>query len=311
MKLRFPVPSFLRRILQKIPDWYLAVFLFFVTLFTTTVMGSLLEMTNPFESWYDFSQGFFFSVPLLLILFAHEMGHYLMCRRHGIPATPPFFIPFFLMPGTLGAFIRIKGLIPDRRILLEVGAGGPLAGILVAFPIYAVGLVTSPHFPLSVLEGDVIYFGEPLLSKLISFLFLTDIPENHFIYWNSVAFAGWIGMLVTMLNLLPAGQLDGGHIMYALFRKHHERIARIMTITIVCLGIFWPGWIIWSIFIVKIAKLKHPPTFFDSVPLTPAHRRIGYAGILTFILVFIPAPVTFSWWTDNLGMLYHFASNLL
>jgi len=272
-------------------------------------MGAYHFRANPYASWHDVSQGLFFSVPLLMILLAHELGHYLMCRQHHISATPPYFIPFppsplFLIPGTLGAFIRIKQPIPDRAALLEVGAGGPLAGLLVAVPIYIAGLMTSPIVTMQPESEGLIYLGEPLLMRILQYLFVPTIAPGHEIMLNGIAFAGWFGFLVTLINLMPVGQLDGGHICYALFGRHQQRIARIVTSILICLVFFWPGWLLWVLLTRKMTGLNHPPTIFDARPLSSMQRGIGYASIIVVILLFMPAPVSIPEWWENWSIIW-------
>lgn len=293
-----------------VPEWFRATGLLLITLLSTTAAGAYYAQIDPFHSWSDFSQGLFFSVPLIMILLAHELGHYLMCRYHGIRATPPFFIPFppspmTFIPGTLGAFIKIKEPIPDRRALLEVGAGGPLAGLIMAVPIYIAGLVTSTPGTLSHDTVGVVYLGEPLLMHLLELMFRPGLAEGSDLMLNSVAFAGWFGFLVTMMNLMPVGQLDGGHICYALFGHKQEQIARWVTIVLLLFTVLWPGWLVWVLLTRFMTGLKHPPTLFDQVELAPLQRRIGLMTIVVLVLIFMPAPVSVPEWWDNWSLLGH------
>jgi len=248
-------------LLRIIPDWIKVGVLFFLTFLTTTASGSLQNGSYPFDSWHDFAQGLLFSGPLLFILLSHELGHYLMCRRYRIAVTPPFFIPlppnpFFLNIGTLGAFIRIKQIIPNRRILMEVASAGPLAGMAAALPIYIVGILTSPVMKIDPSAANFLYMGEPILTKIILYFHHYPLGPDMDIMLNSVAFAGWLGFLVTLLNLLPVGQLDGGHVVYSLFMKSHMKIAKIATVFIIILALFWPGWIIWALIITKVIGFR-------------------------------------------------------
>ncbi|MFC1851498.1 site-2 protease family protein [candidate division CSSED10-310 bacterium] len=293
-------------LLQAVPDWVKVSVLFSLTFVTTTASGSLQRGSYPFDSWADFSQGLLFSGPLLFILMSHEMGHYLMCRRHGVAVTPPFFIPLppYFFIGTLGAFIRIKQVIPNRKVLVEIAAAGPLAGMVAALPMFVVGILTSPLSNIDPQATNIIYEGKPLLTKIIMSLLYSSAGQDMDISLNAVAFAGWLGFLVTLLNLLPVGQLDGGHIVYALFQKHHYKVAQIATVMITCLALFWPGWIIWAIIITKLIGFKHPPTFFDHQTLSRFHWGLGISCIFLFMLLFMPVPVSVPEWDQNLQILW-------
>jgi membrane-associated protease RseP (regulator of RpoE activity) len=227
---------------------------------------------------------------LMAILLAHEMGHYLTCRKYGLSATLPFFIPAPSLIGTLGAFIKIRSPITRKRRLFDIGAAGPLAGFAVALPAVVIGLALSKIVPVSPSEETII-FGEPLLFKFAGlFLFKGFVPGMS-VSFHPVAFAGWVGVLVTSLNLLPLGQLDGGHIVYAIFGSKARTITRIALIALLAMGlIFWAGWLIWF-FLLLIMGLKHPPVWDEGSPLGLKRTILAVVIAVIFVLSFIPAPV--------------------
>ena len=254
--------------------------LFLATVFTTWMVGG---------PWYSFG--------LVLILGTHEFGHYWACRANNVNSTLPNFlpvppIPYFLNIGTMGAFIMIKEPIPNRKALIEIGASGPIAGFIVAIPVLAIGLMNSQV----VLEQDLnpisyIRLGDSLIYVgMVKAIFGTDpFPVGEDILLHPLAEAGWLGMFFTALNLLPMGQLDGGHVVYSLFNSKHSYIARICLLILIPMGFYWAGWWVWAA-LVFLLGLRHPPILDESVPLEPKHRFLGYASILIFILTFVPVP---------------------
>jgi membrane-associated protease RseP (regulator of RpoE activity) len=235
-----------------------------------------------------------FSLTLLLILGTHEMGHYLVSRKHRLDVTLPFFIPAPPIPfiiGTFGAFIRIRSPIQDKRALLDVGCAGPLAGVMISIPVILVGLKLSTVMVAGGGEEGLI-LGEPLLFKLLSWLALGHLAPDDNIILHPVAFAGWIGLLVTALNLMPVGQLDGGHVAYALFPDHHRFISLgVLGLLVVCGVIFWQGWLMWAVLLTFLGW-RHPPPYFYWLPLDRRRRVLGVITILVFALTFSPAPFT-------------------
>ena len=235
--------------------------------------------------------GLLFSLSLLLILGAHEFGHYWASRRNSVASTLPYFIPAppMFIAGTFGAFIQIKQRIPNRRVLMEIGAAGPIAGFVVAVPMLALGLYLSRVTP-SVAMGGV-NFGSSFILNLFSELILGVDPSSPFIniHLHPIAFAGWIGMLVTALNLMPVGQLDGGHIIYALFPDKHKLIGKLFFVALFPLGYFWPGWFFWAIMIVLMG-FKTAPLKEESGDLETFHKVLGVVSMLIFMLTFIPIP---------------------
>ena len=189
--------------------------------------------------------------------------------------------------GTLGAFIKIKSPIPSRRALLDIGAAGPITGFLVALPITIIGLKLSAIVPKSGAPG--LFLGEPLIFKLLEFAAGLHVPQSMDLYLHPMAFAGWIGFFVTGLNLIPIGQLDGGHIAFALFGKHHAKIAYVSFIALIALGFLWAGWWTWAILVV-ILGIRHPAPLNEVSRLDKKRLAIGLFSILVFILTFTPRP---------------------
>ncbi len=244
---------------------------------------------------------------LMVILTGHELGHYLTCRRYGLSATLPYFIPAPNLFGTFGAFIKIKSPINWKRQLFDVGAAGPLSGFMLTLPALFVGLSYSKVVPVAGGEGTL-SLGEPLLLKLASALVLKRVPVGSDILLHPVAFAGWVGLLVTSLNLLPLGQLDGGHVAYALFGKRKKVLSSIFLGALILLGVFvFAGWLIWGglglafVLVVRLKRpaalyrlairLRHPPIQDEDVPLSRGRVILGALIILIFVLSFIPDPV--------------------
>ncbi|MGE5663352.1 MAG: site-2 protease family protein [Deltaproteobacteria bacterium] len=264
------------------------VILFIVTFLTTLVAGTFLAGGNPLNNPPDILLGLMFSVPLLSILSVHEMGHYAAARRHGVAVTPPYFIPAPSFIGTFGAFIKIKSPVPHRNALMDIGAAGPIAGAVVAIPILLVGLGLSVLKPSPGLVG--IPLGESLLFRAATYAVLGDIPSGFDVVLHPVAFAGWIGLLVTALNLLPSGQLDGGHIAYALFGAGYAKVARAVPYFLLPMGFLWGGWVIWAVMLFFLGT-RHPAPVFDEIPLSRGRRAVGIVAAALFILCFTPNPV--------------------
>ncbi len=263
--------------------------LFALTFFTTLVAGAYLAGGNPLAAPRDLVLGFMFSIPLLSILGVHELGHYTAARRHDIEVTPPYFIPAPSFIGTFGAFIKIRSPVPNRNALMDIGAAGPIAGAVVAVPVLLIGLKLSVVRETAGI-GAGIPLGESLLFRAAIYTVIGSVPDGYDVVLHPVAFAGWIGLLVTALNLLPSGQLDGGHIAYALFGGGYTKFARAIPFLLLPMGLLWGGWIIWSIMLLVLGT-KHPRPLFDEIPLSPGRRRIGIGAAFLFLLCFTPNPV--------------------
>ena len=267
-------PSFEPPTLPIKKNWLLFSILLLSTLGTTFLAGGLL-----------------FSISLLLILGAHEFGHYWASKKNQVQSTLPYFIPAppIFIAGTFGAFIQIKQKIPNRRILMEIGAAGPIAGFVVALPMLIVGLHLSSVSPSIGIGG--ISFGNSFILNLCSKIILGVDPSSPYIniHLHPIAFAGWIGMLVTALNLMPVGQLDGGHIIYAIFPDKHSAIGKLFFLGLFPLGYFWTGWIFWAV-MIALMGFKTAPLDEDVGELDPFHKIIGFSTMVIFFLTFTPIP---------------------
>jgi len=291
--IRVQVPGEVKR--KPVP-WPNLV-LFILTVFSTILSGAALEGLNilgkPSLIWTDtigvLKAGIPFSFALLAILLFHEFGHYILSRRNDVKVTLPFFVPFPNLIGTLGAVIKSKSPFINRRQLMEVGAAGPIAGMIIAIPL----LIWGTAHPRFTLEPVQIKFGSSLLIFLVDKLFSPITPAGMIAIMHPVAFAGWVGLLVTMLNLMPISQTDGGHIIYALFGKVQHKLAYLMIAFMVALSFYWAGWLFWIAFGLLL-RPGHPPTVLDDVPLENKHKIIGYICIVLFIICFMPTPITIS-----------------
>lgn len=285
----------------------LNVVLFVLTLFTTTMTGALLNGADvsPAQpaTLVNLVAGLSFSLPLMCILFAHEMGHFLTSRRHGVSATLPFFLPgpwnLFPMPGTFGAFIRMRSLPRSRRAMFDIGAAGPWAGFIVATVAVIIGLRLSEVSPLENARGGL-EFGNSIVFWTLSRVVLGVNPDTVEIGLHPAALAGWYGMFVTTLNLLPVGQLDGGHVAYALFGpRGHRLVSRLAWIGCLLLAVvpfllglgFWPGWLMWFVIVILLG-LGHPSTGDIDTPLRGSRRLAAWATVLLFIITFSPVPIS-------------------
>lgn len=266
------------------------VLLFVLTFMTTLFAGALMSGVIPWEQPGKIYLGLRFSLTLLLILLTHEMSHYFMSRRHHVSATLPYFIPAPSIIGTFGAIIKMKPPIPDRRSLIDIGASGPIGGFIIAVIACIIGLTLSEVKPAGEIQ-EGIAFGSSILFTMLSKIILNVDPEKYDVILHPVAFAGWIGLLVTSLNLLPIGQLDGGHIIYALFGKKHTLISKSTIPVLIALGVFfWPGWLIWAVLMIVLGY-RHPPVVYPYIQLDGKRKLIGWISLVMFILTFTPMPV--------------------
>jgi membrane-associated protease RseP (regulator of RpoE activity) len=254
--------------------WLLFSVLLLATLITTYLSG-----------------GFLFSISLILILGAHEFGHYWASRKNGVRSTLPYFIPAppVFIAGTFGAFIQIKQVIPNRRILMQIGSAGPIAGFIVALPTLIVGLSLSKVSPALGIEG--VNFGSSLILNVCSELVLGVNPQSPDlnIHLHPIAFAGWIGMFVTALNLIPIGQLDGGHIIFALFPDKHALLGRMFYVALFPLGYFWSGWLFWAV-MIALMGFKTAPLIDETEELSHREKVLGVVSIAILLVTFIPVP---------------------
>lgn len=281
------------------------VVLFLLTLYTTTVAGTLLAslfrhneplgldvslriIANIWNRPGVLVSGLPYSLCLLCILMAHEMGHYLACRHYHIEATLPHFLPGPPVLGTFGAFIWIRSPIYTKRKLFDVGIAGPLAGFVVLLPALIAGVGLSNTQPGIGARGDFV-FGTPLALRLMEWIWFPGVPVSD-IHLHPVAVAAWGGLLATALNLLPIGQLDGGHILYAFFSRWHRLLSRTFIFALVPLGLWarWPGWYFWAAILFFFVQ-RHPP-IVDENKLGPGRTTLGIAALVIFILSFTAAP---------------------
>ncbi|MEM1249839.1 MAG: site-2 protease family protein [Acidobacteriota bacterium] len=269
---------------------------FALTLLTTTVMGPYwthpdlaekLPLLTPravvevLGSPELLAHGLSFALPVLFILGCHEWGHWWACRRHGLVARPPVFLPAPLAIGTFGAFIRILQPVRNRRQLLEVGASGPWAGLVAVLPLLLWRAVSPPGPGAA--TGDI-ELAEPLALRLTRLAFGGDIWETPILSPDPLLFALWIGLLVTAFNLLPLGQLDGGHVLYALLGSRQHLIGQLLWLALLIGGWWWPGWWVWAL-ITLLTGLKHPPTRDPSRPLGKSAALFASATLLLWVLV--------------------------
>jgi membrane-associated protease RseP (regulator of RpoE activity) len=298
--------------------------LFFATLASTWLAGALSSgvelpsgMSGTAMAFSVLKAGLPYCASIMGILLTHEMGHYLVARSHRVDATLPYFLPLPGSPfGTLGAFIRIRSALPSRLAVLDIGAAGPVAGFLVALPLLIWGyahseVVTSLPAPparpfsqsavalaLDILKGgpsqpastEMLVMGDNLISWLATRWTHGPLPPGSDLRLGPVAFAAWIGMYVTALNLIPIGQLDGGHVLYALFGRHAESLSRLFAWALFAMGLFafW-GWLVWWLLVRLLVKVQHPPAASEA-PLTPGRRALGIAAFAVLVLTFIPVP---------------------
>ncbi len=264
-----------------------------LTILSTLVAGTTMVSSDPMDILRRPWLGLPFALSLMVILGAHELGHYVAARQFGVPVSLPYFIPMPLGPfGTFGAFISMKAPPPNRRALLAVAAAGPLAGFFMALPILLLGLSMSVVTPL-VTNGAVIMEGNSILYALLKVLtfgrFLPGGGQDVFLH--PIAFAGWAGLLVTGLNLLPVGQLDGGHIVYALWGEKSRILTWPLIAILALLGLEWSGWFLWA-FLLFIFGRQYAAPLDDVTRLTSGQRAVGWLVILIFVLVFTPLPLT-------------------
>lgn len=273
-----------------------------LTLFTTLLAGASFDGRysdlGPIDLTVSalrhpslFIAGLPFALPLLFILLVHEMGHFLTARRYGIRTTWPYFIPGppVISLGTFGAFIRLKGAIPDRGILMEVGVGGPLWGFLASAVVASVGFISARlgyHAPAD-LGIDV---NLPLAYRGLQSVLLGDQRTVQTLFENPLLLAAWLGFFVQGLNLIPVGQLDGGHVLYGFARGGHRWISTGIAAALAAYALIQPQWIVWAVLLFFVLGLRHPPTLRDERPLSGSQVALGLAAVAIFALCFLPAP---------------------
>lgn len=275
---------------RRAPKPIINIILLLATIFTTLLVGSLNRGGNPFVHFKDLFLGIPFSLSIILILGSHELGHYLVARRYGVDASLPYFLPVpHPLVGTMGAFIRIKSIIPNRNALIKVGAAGPIVGFIVAIPITILGLRFSTLKAITETK-EGISLGSSILFNLLSRIFFANIPEGYDLLLHPAAFAGWLGFFVTALNLIPVGQFDGGHIAYAVLGKYRRFLTIIVVALMVILGFSWPGWFFWAVLAILLG-LRHPKPQDDITPLGTKEKILALIALLILILTFMPVPI--------------------
>lgn len=290
-------------------SFILAIALFLLTLCTCLAAGtqfaiayannqaaSLDEFLNAFTLFYKNPAGLLAGLPfaatLLTILLAHELGHFFACRYHHIHSTYPFFVPFPNLIGTFGAFILIRSPIRTTRALFDVGASGPFAGLVFAVPALIYGVLHSSIVP-AIAHPDPnqnsVIFGAPLLLRLLDALFHPGV-NPHFLLLPPIGRAAWVGLFVTSLNLLPAGQLDGGHILRSIDPTLHRITSILVPLALLPLGRVWFVWYFWAALLLALRFLRTSP-IYNPVPLDPPRRFAAFLTLVVFILCFMPAPI--------------------
>ena len=279
------------------------VLLFLAALFTTMQVGGIhyaffqTGLTGELGS-ISLASGAWYSLTLLAILSAHEFGHYFTCRYYRVDASLPYFLPapWPFISGTFGAFIRIRSPIPTKSILFDIGASGPIAGFVVAVPALFLGLYLSELVPIPDDFGGAT-LGEPLLFQLAAWLIWGDAPAGDAINLHPVGLAAWFGLLVTALNLLPIGQLDGGHISYATLGSKSTALTIAVVLLVIGLTFVSLSWIVWAILMVLMIAVfgpRHPRTIDDHLPLDRTRQWVAIVTLVIFVFSFTPAPIQFS-----------------
>ena len=284
----------------------LALALFLLTLLTCLAAGAQFAASyaqNETASFDEFVRalkllvrhpgglggGLPFALTLMGILLAHELGHWFACRKHGIRASYPFFIPAPTLIGTLGAFILIRSPIRSRRALFDVGASGPIVGFCLALPALAYGILHGKVVP-RLDAGSEFVFGIPLALRVMAALLRPGVAVTHLLL-HPVGRAAWVGLFATALNLVPSGQLDGGHILRTVNDRWHARITQFLPLCLIPLGYFlWPGWYIWAGLLFGLSFFRSAP-MLDATPLDPRRRVLALMSLFIFLVCFMPQPV--------------------
>jgi membrane-associated protease RseP (regulator of RpoE activity) len=284
----------------------LALLLFVLTVISTLAVGAqfasayAVGRSPDFDSFFSvylkllahprlLVPGIPFAFTLIGILLAHELGHFFACRHYGIAASYPFFIPAPTLIGTLGAFIRIRSPIVSRRALFDVGIAGPVVGFVLAIPALAIGLAQSKLIP-GVEAASAVQFGHPLALYFLSEVIRPGVPLGD-ILLHPIARAAWVGLFATALNLLPAAQLDGGHILYSISSRRHKWISLGVAIALIPLAIFaWWGWLVWAALLFAL-RFRHPPLLDPWTPVGRGREVWAVFAIVIFVLCFMPTPI--------------------
>jgi membrane-associated protease RseP (regulator of RpoE activity) len=285
--------------------FFLLLFLTFLSMTGTYALGpgALVEPQVWLQGLWrqgQWGQALWYSLACLAILGAHEFGHYLAARYYRIDTSIPYFLPMPLfLTGTLGAFIRIRQPIFRKRDLFDIGIAGPIAGFLVALPIVFVGVYLSRLVPRAeAMSGGGLEFGDPLLIKIAIYMMFGSTTDDQILLIHPLGFAGWFGLIVTSLNLFPFGQLDGGHISYAVFGRRSATVSKItvgvMVLLAALVSLSWVAWAGIMLVMLLVLGPKHPAVFDEDVPLDRGRLWLAAGAVLMFILCFTPTPITFT-----------------
>ncbi len=302
--VRIPVPPFHDEQKRDRRSAAIAAFLFVLTVFSTLAFGTEFAAAYaagvaPFTdgNLFPYSTvlrhpailltGFPFAFTLMAILLAHELGHFFACRYYQIPASYPYFIPAPTLIGTMGAFIRIRSPIINRKALFDIGLAGPVVGFVIALPALAIAISVSKVVPGAAVNAPLV-FGNPPLVWLLKAVLRPNVKPGNLLL-NPVGYAAWVGLFVTALNLLPASQLDGGHVLYAVAPERHRLLSLLVVIALLPLGYFWMGWVLWA-FLLLIIGLRHPPLLDRWEPLDAKRRFWAFVALVIFLLCFTPIP---------------------
>jgi len=278
--------------------------LFFLTVLTTFLSQC---WSDPWNFWEAAKNGMWYAVPLMTILLCHESGHFMMCRRYGVPSTLPYFIP--LPPGvgifgTMGAVIKMSGFMPSRKAIFDIGAAGPLFGFVLCIPCVAAGLAMSEVKELGPETEHMLQFGEPLIFKYISKVVIGDLRENTDIFLHPLAFAGWAGIFVTGLNLIPLGQLDGGHILYALLGDKANGLFKIgIGLFIVAAVLWFPPYLLFGLLLTLFGR-RHPPAFDNITPIGKGRAILTVLMMGIFFISFTLRPIRIPGATEGLWSVF-------
>ncbi len=280
-----------------------------LTVVTTTIVGAehyrafVSDLGRaPFNTgfWYAVTGGLWYSGTLLGILAAHEMGHYLACRWYNVDATLPYFLPFLLpvgglQIGTLGAVIRIRETFPSRKVLFDIGVAGPIGGFLILVPALVLGLSLSTVTTIPG-DGQIVWLGKPLLYRAVRWLIFGTLPAGSMVNLHPMVFAAWFGMLATALNLLPFGQLDGGHITYAWLGRYSTPISLVTVSTAVLMTFISASWILMTLLMIVMLALfgpRHPQVLNEYEPIDPTRRAVALFALAMLVLCLTPIPFQF------------------
>ena len=276
--------------MKKFPSLHLVLFI--LTFLSMLVAGALFQKgVDIFNEPGKILEGLPFALTLMVILLSHELSHYFTSKKHHTKATLPYFIPAPSLIGTFGAFIKMKSPIITRKALIDIGASGPIAGFILSVIAAIVGLHYSSVVSVAETSGGL-RLGDSILFSLLTRVVIGTPPDSYDILLHPVAFAGWIGLFVTSLNLIPIGQLDGGHIAYAFLRERHRVLSIVLVVTLLVLGLFfWEMWAVWGALMIVLG-LRHPPVIYWEVPLDRKRKIAGALAFIIFIITFMPSPFT-------------------